>query len=117
MPEVTVPTEAPSVFNTAELSQRMHAVFTQHFGAERVVELKPIMASEDFSRYWQADKTKQSMLFWVGGTPRDKWDAASGDETKLPSLHSAYFAPDAEKVISTATEAMSVAALDVLKKG
>ena len=117
MPEVTVPESAPSTFNTDELGQRMRGVFSQHFGADRVVESKPIMASEDFSRYWLADKSKQSLLFWVGGTPRDKWDAAKGDETKLPSLHSPFWAPDAEAVISTATEAMSVAALDILKKG
>ena len=116
MPEVTVPESAPSTFNTDELGQRMRGVFAQHFGADRVVESKPIMASEDFSRYWLADKSKQSLLFWVGGTPRAKWDAAGGDETKLPSLHSPFWAPDAEAVISTATEAMSVAALDILKK-
>ena len=117
MPEVTVPESAPSTFNTDELGQRMRGVFAQHFGADRVVESKPIMASEDFSRYWLADKSKQSLLFWVGGTPRAKWDAAGGDETKLPSLHSPFWAPDAEAVISTATEAMSIAALDILKKG
>lgn len=117
MPEVTVPESAPSTFNTDELGQRMRGVFSQHFGADRVVESKPIMASEDFSRYWLADKSKQSLLFWVGGTPRDKWDAAKGDETKLPSLHSPFWAPDAEAVISTATEAMTVATLDILKKG
>jgi hippurate hydrolase len=117
MPEVTVPESAPSTFNTDELGQRMRGVFAQHFGADRVVESKPIMASEDFSRYWLADKSKQSLLFWVGGTPRAKWDAAGGDETRLPSLHSPFWAPDAEAVISTATEAMSVAALDILKKG
>jgi hippurate hydrolase len=49
--------------------------------------------------------------------PKEKWDAANGDTTKLPSLHSPFWAPDAEAVISTATEALTVAALDVLKKG
>ena len=48
--------------------------------------------------------------------PKDKWDAADGDHKKLPSLHSPFWAPDAEAVISTATEALTVAALDVLKK-
>ena len=75
------------------------------------------MAAEDFSRYWLADKTKQSTIFWVGGVPRAKWDAVNGDTTKLPALHSPLWAPEAETVISTATEAMTVAALDVLKKG
>jgi hippurate hydrolase len=31
-------------------------------------------------------------------------------------LHSPFWAPEAETVISTATEAMTVAALDILKK-
>jgi len=76
-----------------------------------------VMAAEDFSRFWLADKTKQSVLFWVGGVPQDKWDAVKGDTLKLPALHSPFWAPDAEKVISTATEAMTIAALDILKKG
>ena len=69
------------------------------------------MASEDFSRFWLADKSKQSVIFWVGGVPQAKWDAVKGDTLKLPALHSSLWAPDAEAVISTATEAMTVAAL------
>jgi amidohydrolase len=117
MPEVTISEAAPSTFNTAQLSDRLQTLFSGHFGADRVVQTKPIMASEDFSQYWRADESKQAVIFWVGGTPKAKWDAAGGDETKLPSLHSPFWAPDAEAVISTATEAMTVAALDVLKKG
>ncbi|MEO6255944.1 MAG: amidohydrolase, partial [Sphingomicrobium sp.] len=45
-----------------------------------------------------------------------KWDAAGGDPSKLPSLHSPFWAPDAEAVISTATEALTLASLDILKK-
>jgi hippurate hydrolase len=117
MPEVTVSEAAPSTFNTDALSTRLRTLFTDHFGASRVVATKPIMASEDFSQYWRADESKQAVIFWVGGTPKAKWDAAGGDETRLPSLHSPFWAPDAEAVISTATEAMTLAALDVLKKG
>jgi hippurate hydrolase len=122
MPEDRMPSveiEQPSAdatFNTAELTAQLKQLFTTHFGADRVVEAKPVMASEDFSRFWLADQSKQSVMFWVGGVPQEKWDAAKGDTLKLPALHSPYWAPDAEKVISTATEAMTVAALDVLKK-
>jgi hippurate hydrolase len=122
MPEDRMPSveiEQPSAdatFNTAELNGRLKQVFTAHFGADRVVDAKPVMASEDFSRFWLADKSKQSVMFWVGGVPQDKWDAVKGDTLKLPALHSPFWAPDAEKVIATATEAMTVAALDVLKK-
>jgi amidohydrolase len=119
MPIVTV-REAdftPSTFNTAKLSGHLIDLFSAHFGADRVVETKPIMGGEDFSQYWLADKTKEATIFWVGGVPKTKWDAVNGDDTKLPSLHSPFWAPDAEAVISTATEAMTIAALDVLKKG
>ena len=108
---------APSTFNTQHLSDHLLQLLGSHFGGDRVVQTKPIMASEDFSRFWLADQSKQSVLFWVGGVPKDKWAAAGGDTTKLPSLHSPLWAPDAEAVISTATEAMTVAALDLLKKG
>ena len=74
------------------------------------------MAGEDFSRYHLADPAIQSLLFWVGGVPQDKWDAARGDTTKLPSLHSPEWAPDAGKTIATATEAMTTAALTLLAK-
>jgi hippurate hydrolase len=105
-----------ATFNTDPESSHLLALFGSHFGADRVVETKPIMASEDFGQFWLADKSKQSTIFWVGGVPKAKWDAVHGDETKLPSLHSALWAPDADAVISTATEAMTVAALDMLKK-
>jgi hippurate hydrolase len=118
MPVVTVAAiNTPSTFNTEALSTHLISLFRQHFGEARVVETKPIMAGEDFSRYWLADKTKQSTIFWVGGVPQAKWDAVHGDTLKLPSLHSPFWAPDAEAVVSTASEAMTLAALDVLKKG
>ena len=118
MPVVTI-REAeytPATFNTEALSNRARAVFTARFGAARIASPKPAMVGEDFSRYWLADKSKESLLIWVGGTPKDQWDKAGGDTSKLPSLHSPFWAPDAEAVIATATEAMTLLALDILKK-
>ena len=107
---------ADATFNTADLSERLMNLFREHFGEDRVVETKPIMASEDFSRFWLEDQSKESVIFWVGGVPQPQWDAAGGDISKIPPLHSPLWAPDAVAVISTATEAMSVAALDILRK-
>ena len=118
MPEVVI-REAeytPATFNTERLSNRALELFTQHFGADRIKKATPVMGGEDFSHYWLADKSIESLIFWVGGTPREKWEAAGGDTQKLPSLHSPFFAPDADAVISTATEALTLAALDVLGK-
>ena len=119
MPVVTV-REAeytPATFNTDKISARALELFQQHFGADRAVKTPAVMGGEDFSRFWLADKSIESLIFWVGGTPRPVWDAAGGNQAKLPSLHSPFWAPDAEAVISTATEAMTLAALDVLRKG
>jgi hippurate hydrolase len=123
IPEDRMPTvelEQPSAdatFNTSPFAEHLTQLFGTHFGKDRVVNPKPVMAAEDFSRFWLADKSKQSVIFWVGGVPKAKWDAVNGDTLKLPALHSPLWAPDAEAVISTATEAMTIAALDVLKKG
>ena len=117
MPVVTVREPyTPSTFNTEKLSGHLIDLFGSHFGPGRVVETKPVMGGEDFSQFWLADKTKETTIFWVGGVPQANWDAAGGDEAKLPSLHSPFWAPEADTVISTATEAMTVAALDILKK-
>jgi len=119
MPVVTLREEmyTPATFNTDKISASALALFQRHFGTERAIKTPAVMGGEDFSRFWLADKSIESLIFWVGGTPKDKWDAAGGDAQKLPSLHSPFWAPDAETVISTATEAMTLAALDVLKKG
>jgi amidohydrolase len=119
MPVVTVREEmfTPSTFNTEKLSAHALELFTANFGAQRVMKTPAVMGGEDFSRFWLADKSIESLIFWVGGTPKPVWDAAGGNQAKLPSLHSPFWAPDAEAVISTATEAMTLAALDVLKKG
>ena len=91
------------------------ALWRGRFGEDRVLEGEPVMGGEDFSRYYRADRENiQSVLFWVGGVPIDRWEAAQRGEIDLPSLHSAYWAPDAEAVITTATEALVMAALDIL---
>src|SRR6476620_11509358 len=57
MPVVTVREPyTPSTFNTAKLSGHLIDLFGAHFGANRVVETKPVMGGEDFSQYWLADK-------------------------------------------------------------
>jgi amidohydrolase len=117
MPVVTQQDQfTPATFNTHALTTHMADVFAARFGKDRVVTTKPQMGGEDFSEYYLADTSIQSLLFWVGGVPQAKWDAVKGDVTKLPSIHSPFWAPDPQATISTAIEAMTTAALDVLKK-
>lgn len=107
----------PSTYNTPQFSREMAALFKKRFGDERVRETKPVMGGEDFSRYRREDETINSMIFWVGGVPMDEYQAAKKSGAKLPSLHSPLWAPDAEKVVATGAEALTAAALNLMKKG
>ena len=117
MPVVTLANEStPAAFNTEPLTGDMAKLFTARFGEARVQPVAAVMAGEDFGRYYIADNKIQSLIFWVGGVPKANWDAAQAGKAMLPSLHSAKWAPDAGAVIGTATEAMTAAALELLKK-
>lgn len=117
MPVVTVKDEfTPATYNPPEFAQEMARLFTGHFGAQRVVQAPAVMGGEDFGRYYREDKSIKSFIFWVGGVPAPLMAKAAKGEASLPSLHSAFWAPDAEKVVTTASEALTVAALNILKK-
>ena len=119
MPEVTIAENefTPATYNTPELTARMAALFKKRFGETRVISTPPVMGGEDFSEFYRADKANvESLIFWVGGVPQAQFDAAMKGGKALPSLHSPFWAPDAEKVISTAAEAMTIAAMDLMTK-
>jgi amidohydrolase len=107
----------PAVENTEALATRMNALFAGRFGNDRIEANPPSMVGEDFSRYHLADREIESLLFWVGGVPDALWEKAQADKSPLPSLHSPFWAPDAESVIGTAAEAMTAAALDLMPRG
>ena len=118
MPVVTIREKeyTPATFNTDKLTTQTAALFTERFGPDRVIATPAVMGGEDFSRYYLADKSIESLIFWVGGVPAEDWKAAGGDASKLPSLHSPFWAPDPEPTIATATEAMVTAAMGVFDR-
>lgn len=117
LPQVTVRDSfTPATVSTEPFAGRLKTLFTGRFGNDRVRDIAPTMAGEDFGRYHIADPAIQSVIYWVGGVPQDRWNAAQAHGGQgLPSLHSPQWAPDAQAVIGTAAEAMTAAALDVLK--
>lgn len=106
----------PATYNTPEFTEKMAQLFKSRFGKDRVQQSKPVMGGEDFSRFRRADENINSLIFWVGGVPMEQFTAAQKNGTGLPSLHSPHWAPEAEKVIATGAEALTVAALDIMKK-
>ncbi len=104
----------PSTYNDPDLVERLGGVFTEALGADRVVDMEPVMGGEDFSRY-AVDGEVPITLFWLGAVPPVKIAEAEETGAVLPSLHSAEFAPDAPAAIRTGVTAMTAAVLDLLQ--
>lgn len=124
MPEEAMPVVSakenytPAVYNSPELTSGVAASLRERFGEGRVQEITSTMGGEDFGRYRRADPDNiQSLLLSIGGVPQESWDAAQRGELTLPSLHSSSWAPDAEKVIATAAEALSATAIQLMPSG
>ncbi|WP_228244001.1 amidohydrolase [Porphyrobacter sp. GA68] len=118
MPVVTVEdTYTPATFNDPDFTQEVMARFRQRFGEDRVMQVPSVMGGEDFGQFRRAAPDDvQSLIFWVGGVPQEQWQKAQRGEVELPSLHSPFWAPDAEAVIATATEGLAAAALDLMPR-
>jgi amidohydrolase len=117
MPVVSVMDEfTPSTYNPPAFAEQMATVLRAHFPADRVVQAQPAMGGEDFGRFYRADKSINSFIFWVGGVPADAMAKAAAGQASLPSLHSPFWAPVPDKVIATASEAMTLLALDIMKR-
>lgn len=116
MPEVNVILPyTPSTYNTPEFTEQVMTDLRKRFGEERVMQVPSVMGGEDFGQFYRADRENiESLIFWVGGVPQEDFDAAQRGEKTLPSLHSPFWAPDAEKVIATATEAIAATTLDLM---
>ena len=107
----------PALINEPGFAEQVIAPLRDRFGETRVVKLPPIMAGEDFSLYRRADPAHiQSLMLWIGGERPETIAAAKRDGKTLPSLHSPFWAPDAEKVIATGAEALASAAMRLMPK-
>lgn len=94
----------PLTTNDAAVTETVTAAFRRHFGAERVEQMTPATASEDFS-----------VIPDAFGVPYTYW----GNGGFLPGRdvvgnHNPGFAPDPQPTLRTGTEALVVAALAYL---
>ena len=117
LPQVSVKDPyTPSTYNNPDFTDQVMGGLIERF-PNRVFEVPSVMGGEDFGQFRRADPDDiQSLIFWVGGVPQDRFEAAARGEVELVSLHSPFWAPDAETVIETATEAMTAATLDLMPR-
>ncbi len=112
-PSVRIEKGYVALYNDPVLTRRVAGALSAAFGARRVVELPPVMGAEDFGDFGRAAGAP-SLEFWLGATPADRFEAAHGDATKFPGLHSSQWAPEREPTLKTGAAALTLAALEIL---
>jgi hippurate hydrolase len=110
------PNYTPSTYNVPEFGDYLSKLYIAHFGADRVIKSPPTMAGEDFSQFWRTDNKIKSFIIFVGAVPADRLAQINAGKAPAIPLHSPLWAPDAPAVINTGAKAMTIAALDILKK-
>lgn len=118
LPEVSVlEPYTRATWNTPEFAREMTALYTSQFGSDRVATIGPVMGGEDFGEFGRADPERiKSLIFWVGGRKAEEIAAAKREGRTLPGIHSPFWAPEADKVIATAAEALTLSALRLMPK-
>ena len=91
----------------------MQAVLEDAWGRDNVVTQGPIPASEDFSIF--VEQGIPGFYRNLGGADAQKLAAAQASGTRLPSNHSALFAPDVDPALHTGISAEVAMLRDLLK--
>ena len=114
-PVVKVSEGTGSTYNDPQLIERLVVTFKQALGEDNVMQMPPMMASEDFG-YFSMDHKIPTTIFWLGASDPAKVKASRESGVALPGLHSALFAPVPEPTLRTGVKAMTSAVLDLMKK-
>jgi hippurate hydrolase len=110
-PEITPLDQYQLVRNDPVATDKVREAFRAQFGGDRVVDIPPISASEDFGSFGSESHTPS--VFWtVGGTDRETYDQAKkrGRLSELPTNHNPRFAPVIHPTLETGVETLRAAA-------
>lgn len=118
LPEVIISHEsAPPTINDDGLARIIGTAFRREFGDGTLVPyVQTDMGAEDFPAFVEPETGVKGLYFMVGGTPQADFDAAKAGGPPVPSHHSPFFKIDPEPSVTLGTEAMVVAALELLRK-
>ncbi|MEZ0134191.1 MULTISPECIES: amidohydrolase [Novosphingobium] len=118
MPQIQVKEpHTRATWNTPEFAEEAVADLKGKMGADNVVITPSAMGGEDFGEFRRADEAHiKSVIFWVGGADPAKLAAAKAGGPPMPSLHSPFWAPQADKVIASGAQALTLTALRLMAK-
>lgn len=114
-PTIKVAEGTGATYNDPQLIERLAGAFRQALGDDNVVQVPPIMASEDFGNF-SLDHKIPATIFWLGASDPAKVKASRESGVALPGLHSALFTPVPEPTLRTGVKAMTSAVLELMKK-
>ena len=106
----------PATYNDPKLVERLRGVFAAPLGKGGVVDLKPIMVSEDFGLFGLEGHKIPLVLFLLGTSSAEQLEESRRTGKPVASLHSSMFLPQAEPALRTGITATTSAVLDLLKK-
>ncbi|MDI1311104.1 amidohydrolase [Prosthecobacter sp.] len=117
LPEITLSgAGTPSLHNDPALTTRVTQVWADAFGKANILERKPTMAGEDFSRYTMTPENIPVFLAWIGTVSPEKIKQANASGEILPSLHSPFYRPEPAPSITFGIKAMTLAVMNELKR-
>jgi hippurate hydrolase len=106
----------PATYNDPQLTLRLAEAFKKALGPENVVQLPPVMASEDFCRFSLENHQIPICQFTLGAVDAAKLAESRRTGVPLPGLHSSLWAPIPEPTLRTGVKSMTSAVLDLMKK-
>lgn len=101
-----------ALYNDPAVGDQVLTRLRRSLGDAAVVDVAPVMGSEDFSEFVSAGVP--GVFLWIGAAERVKYDAAQAGGPPLQAGHSPYFSPDHEPTLRTAILAETLAALELL---
>ena len=114
-PVIKVSEGTTSTYNDPKLLERLTPVLQRELGDTNVVQMPPMMASEDFG-YLSLDHKIPVTIIWLGASDAQKVKAHRETGAALPGLHSALFAPVPEPTLRTGVKATTAVVLELLRK-
>lgn len=114
-PEVERVGGTNALVNDPALTRRVADVLVRELGPERVKDVPPEMASEDFSEFHRAGVP--TLMLRIGAVEPSAFEAATKSGATIPSLHSPLFAPDRERTIKAAVAAEVLSLRELMPVG
>jgi hippurate hydrolase len=106
----------PATYNDPKLVERLKGAFGRALGQANVVDLKPIMVSEDFGLFGLEGHQIPLVLFLLGTSSAQQLQESQRTGKPVASLHSSLFLPQAEPALRTGITATTSAVLDLMGK-